>query len=505
MSDQTYDSPPSDGPEAGAAEQRIMDDRRAKIASLASAGIDPYPPSAAPTATISEVREAHEDLESGTDSGVEYTLCGRMLSRRELGKLTFADLHDRSGHIQLHVSKAVLGEQDFEAFSDLDLGDWIEVTGTAMRSRRGEQSLAVGRCRLLAKCVRPLPEKFHGLTDIEARLARRYLDLAVNRDSLDRFMVRSRLISSMRRFLEDRGFLEVETPILQPIYGGASARPFETHHNQLDQTLYLRIAVELYLKRLIVGGMERVFEIGRNFRNEGVSFKHNPEFTMIELYQAYADYVDVMDLLEEMVKTVATEALGTTTVEFEGHTIELGGTWERITLRDAIHRHTGVDIDTDEEATLRSRLESDDHSTADDHTRAQLIDHLLSSYVEPLLIQPTMLTDYPIELSPFARKHRDGSGRVERFEWFAGGFELANAFSELNDPADQFERFMQQQQAREQGDDTAESLDEDYIRALEYGMPPTGGLGLGIDRLMMLLTGTRSIRDVVLFPARRGS
>ena len=500
---ETTDEPTAE--ERASAEQRIMADRRAKLDAMAAAGGEPWPYSAKPDAHVADVIAAHGDLEDGQETDSRYTLAGRMMLRRGQGKLIFASLADRSGTLQLFVSKAVIGDEGFAAFDDLDLGDWIEVSGTAMKSRRGELSLKVDGARLLAKCIRPLPEKFHGLADEEQRRGRRYLDLVANRDSLDTFVLRSRAVSAIRRFLEDRDFLEVETPVLQPQYGGAAARPFVTHHNELDMQLYLRIATELYLKRLIVGGMERVFEIGPNFRNEGVSFKHNPEFSMIELYQAYADYDDVMDLFEELVPHVANTVLGTTSIEHEEHgTIELGAPWARIRLRDAILERGGVDIDAASDDDMRQALRDAGHDPKGDTTRGKLIDALLTKFVEPNLIQPTFLTDYPVELSPFARPHAEDGANVRRFEAFVAGFEIANAFSEINDPQMQYDRFMSQHDARAAGDDEAEQLDEDYITALEYGMPPTGGLGMGIDRFLMLLTGRRSIRDVILFPARRG-
>lgn len=500
---ETTDEPTAE--ERASAEQRIMADRRAKLDAMAAAGGEPWPYSASPDAHVADVIAAHGELEDGEETESRYTLAGRMMLRRGQGKLIFASLADRSGTLQLFVSKAVIGEDGFAAFDDLDLGDWIEVSGTAMKSRRGELSLKVDRARLLAKCIRPLPEKFHGLADEEQRRGRRYLDLVANRDSLDTFVLRSRAVSAIRRFLEDRDFLEVETPVLQPQYGGAAARPFVTHHNELDMQLYLRIATELYLKRLIVGGMERVFEIGPNFRNEGVSFKHNPEFSMIELYQAYADYDDVMDLFEELVPHVATTVLGTTSIEHEEHgTIELAAPWPRIRLADAIRERSGVDIDSASDDDMRQALRDAGYDPKGDTTRGKLIDALLTKFVEPNLVQPTFLTDYPVELSPFARPHSEDGSVVRRFEAFVAGFEIANAFSEINDPQMQYDRFMSQHDARAAGDDEAEQLDEDYITALEYGMPPTGGLGMGIDRFLMLLTGRRSIRDVILFPARRG-
>lgn len=502
--DATAEQPEPTPEERASAEQRIMADRRAKLDAIAATGGEPWPYSANPTAHVEDVVREHSSLEDGAETDARYVLAGRMMLRRGQGKLIFAQLADRSGTLQLFVSRAVIGDEGFAAFDDLDLGDWIEVDGTAMKSRRGELSLKVDRARLLAKCIRPLPEKFHGLVDEEQRRGRRYLDLIANRDSLETFVLRSRAVSAIRRFLEDRGFLEVETPVLQPQYGGAAARPFVTHHNELDMQLYLRIATELYLKRLIVGGMERVFEIGPNFRNEGVSFKHNPEFSMIESYQAYADYDDVMDGFEELVSHVARQVLGTTTIEHEEHgKIELAAPWPRVTLRDAILERGGVDIDSASDDELRGALVAAGYDAKGEATRGKLVDALLSHFVEPNLIQPTFLVDYPVELSPFARPHPTRSGVVRRFEAFVAGFEIANGYSEINDPQMQHDRFMEQHGARAAGDDEAEQLDEDYVTALEYGMPPTGGIGMGIDRFLMLLTGRKSIRDVILFPARR--
>ncbi|MCW2949287.1 MAG: lysyl-tRNA synthetase, partial [Thermoleophilia bacterium] len=484
MSDDPSSEPASANSDAttearSTAETRIMNDRRAKLVALADAGGEPWPFRADPTAHAADVRAAHGDLESGTEAAERYVLAGRMMLRRGQGKLLFAELADRTGTLQLFVSKSVIGDDGFDAFADLDLGDWIEVEGVAMKTRRDELSLKVDRARLLAKAIRPLPEKFHGLVDEEQRRSKRYLDLVANRDSLDVFVLRSRAVSAIRRFLEDRGYLEVETPVLQPLYGGAAARPFVTHHNELDQDLYLRIATELYLKRLIVGGLERVFEIGPNFRNEGVSFKHNPEFTMLELYQAYADYTDIMQLFEQLVEAVAQSTLGTTDIEHpELGTISLAAPWRRLTLRDSIlqgcreHGAREVDIHTADDDEMRDVLRTAGYDPARDTTRGKLIDALLTKFVEPHIVQPTFLTDYPTELSPFAREHPDAPGTTQRFEGFVAGMEICNAFSELNDPAIQLERFHSQGAARDAGDDEAEQLDEDYIQALEYGMPP---------------------------------
>ena len=392
----------------------------------------------------------------------------------------------------------------YEGLLDLDLGDLVGVEGAPFRTRRGELSLRVDAWTLLAKSLRPAADKYHGLTDVEQRYRHRELDLIANEETRELFMLRTRAVAAIRRFLDERGFLEVETPVLQPLYGGALARPFTTFHNALDRQLYLRIATELYLKRLIVGGLEKVYELGKDFRNEGLSHKHNPEFTMLETYEAYADYTDVAAMTEELVAFVARETLGTTTVERDSDTIDLSPPWRRVTLRDAILDETGVDIaaitDRDE---LAAQMKSRGLEVGEGAGWGKLVDELLSKLVEPKLIQPTFVLDYPVELSPFARPHRSEPGLVERFEGFVGGVEIANAFSELNDPDEQRTRFEEQQRLQLAGDEEVQPFDEDYLRALEQGMPPTGGLGLGIDRLVMILSGRHSIREVVLFPALR--
>ena len=442
---------------------------------------------------IAGVRAEAEALEPGVEGPQERRLAGRVVGRRELGKLVFLDLVDRSGRIQLLCSAARSGEVD------VHLGDVIGVSGRPTRSRRGEPSLQVDRIEPLARIRTPLPDTFHGLTDVEQRYRRRYLDLLMNEGSRADFLLRSRIVSSLRGVLDRQGFVEVETPILQPRYGGAFARPFETHHNELDQTLYLRIASELYLKRLIVGGLERVYEIGKDFRNEGVSYKHNPEFTMLEWYEAYADYEDTMRRIESLVERVARETIGTTAVSFRGHEIDLKAPWKRLKLADALDAER---LWTRDEADLRTRLGERGVDTKADKTWAQLVDHALSHFVEPSLIEPTILHDYPIELSPFARAS-DEDGIVERFEYYIGGMELGNAFTEINDSEEQAARFRMQQAEGAGGNVEAEPGDPEYVEALSYGMPPTGGLGLGIDRLAMVLSGRESIRDVILFPALR--
>ena len=434
---------------------------------------------------VAAVRAAAEQAEPGQTLDEERRVAGRVMARREMGKLTFLDLVDRSGRIQLISEQKV----------DLDLGDIVGATGKPGRSRRGEPSLVTSEIQLLAKIRRPLPDTFHGLTDRETRYRQRYLDLLVNEETRAEFELRTRMVAAIRRYLDGHGFLEVETPVLQPRYGGAFADPFVTRYNELDADFYLRIATELYLKRLIVGGLERVYELGKDFRNEGVSYKHAPEFTMVEWYEAYADYTDTMARIEELVETVARETIGTTQVTFRGHEVDLKAPWRRLKLLDSLEEHG---LWARDEAELRRRLEEREIDTTQDRSWAALVDHALTSFVEPTLVEPTILHDYPVELSPFARATDEDPSIVERFEYFVGGMELGNAFTELNDAEEQAERFAQQ--AQEIG---GEPGDPDYVEALSYGMPPTGGLGLGIDRLAMVLTGHENVRDVILFPALR--
>ncbi len=443
---------------------------------------------------IAAVRAEAEQLDAGQDSGERRRLAGRVLARRGMGKLVFLDLVDRSGRIQL------LCEVDRTGPIDVSLGDIVGVRGAPAKTRRGEPSLAVEELELLGKNRSPLPDTFHGLTDVEARYRRRYLDLLMNAESRAEVVLRARAIASVRRYLDEDGFVEVETPVLQPRYGGGFAEPFATHYNHLDADYYLRIASELYLKRLIVGGLEKVYELGKDFRNEGVSYKHNPEFTMLEWYEAYADYEDTMARMEALVARVSDETLGTTRVVFRGHEIDLSS-WRRIKLVDALGAEN---LWTRDEAELRARLEERKLETKHDRTWAQLVDHALTSFVEPSLVEPTILKDYPIELSPFARATDGDPGIVERFEFFVGGMELGNAFTEINDAEEQAERFAMQAGEAAAGVVEAEHGDPDYVEALAFGMPPTGGLGLGVDRLAMVLAGKDTIRDVVLFPALRG-
>jgi lysyl-tRNA synthetase, class II len=432
---------------------------------------------------IAAVRAEAEQLEAGGESGESRRLAGRVLGRRGHGGLVFLDLVDRSGQIQLLCSA------DRAGAVDVDLGDIVGVAGVPSKTKRGEPSLTVDELQLLAKTKRPLPDTFHGLVEAETRYRKRYLDLLVNEETRAAFLIRTRMVTAIRRYLDERGFVEVETPILQPRYGGALAEPFVTHSNELEADLYLRIADELYLKRLIVGGLDKVYEIGKDFRNESVSYKHQPEFTMLEWYEAYADYEDTMARIEDLVATVAQETIGTTQVTFRGQEIDLKAPWRRLKLIDALEEEGVWTRDADD---LRRRLQVRDVDTGRDETWGQLVDHALSHIVEPKLVEPTIVFDYPVELSPLARRKEGEEGIVERFEYFVGGAELGNAYSELNDSHEQAARFA------ELGGD-----DPDYIEALSYGMPPTGGLGLGIDRLAMGLTGRDTIRDVILFPTLR--
>jgi lysyl-tRNA synthetase class 2 len=438
---------------------------------------------------IASVRDEAARLEPGEEGAETRRVAGRVMARRDMGKLVFLDLVDRSGRIQLLCAAERTGPVD------LDLGDIVGATGRPARTKRGEPSLAVDELILLAKTRRSLPDTYHGLQDTETRYRQRYLDLLVNEESRRDALLRTQIVAETRRWLDSEGFVEVETPILQPRYGGGFAEPFVTHYNHLDQDYYLRIADELYLKRLIVGGLEKVYEIGKDFRNESISYKHNPEFTQLEWYEAYADYRDTMERMERLVEHVAQAVVGSTRVTYRGHEVDLAKPWERVKLVDALEAHGLWTRDTEE---LRRSLEARDVDTTGDRDWAQLVDHAVTSFVEPSLVRPTILHDYPIELSPFARTTDDDPTIVERFEFFVGGTELGNAFSELNDSAEQEERF-----AAQQSIEGGEPGDPDYVEALAYGMPPTGGLGLGIDRLAMVLTGRDTIRDVILFPPLR--
>ena len=490
------DAPPSSHGEHGLSE--LIAARRGKLERLRAGGVEPFPYAFPGAVPIAEIRERHRNLTAGDETPDRYRVAGRLAARRGQGGAAFLDLVDRSGRIQLHARVDVLGQEAFDRLVSLDLGDLVGAEGTAFKTRRGELSLRVQGFEVLAKSLRPPPDKHHGLTDVETRYRQRELDLLANEDARELFASRARVVAAVRRYLDEQGFLEVETPVLQPLYGGALARPFTTHHNALDRELYLRIATELYLKRLIVGGLERVYELGKDFRNEGLSPKHNPEFTMVEWYEAYADYLDEARRLEEIVAAAA-DAGG-----YEGD-LRFGDPWRRVTLRDAILEHTGLDVLAlrDRDALVGAVHAGGVALDVEGRTWAQLVDDLLSKHVEPKLIQPTFVLDYPVELSPFAKAHRSEAGLVERWEAFAAGVEIANAFTELNDPDEQRARFEAQAAERAAGDEDTQPYDEGFVEALEYGMPPTGGVGLGIDRLVMVLTGRRSIREVVLFPAMR--
>jgi lysyl-tRNA synthetase, class II len=476
----------------------LLATRRAKLERLRADGIDPFPHAFEGVVPVAAVQAAHADLPAGEETDARYRVAGRLHARRGQGKMAFLDLDDRSGRIQLQAKLDVLGPERFERLLELDLGDVLGVDGVAFRSRKGELTLRVEDFTVLAKSLRPPPDKHHGLADVETRFRRRELDLMANEEARELFITRAKVVSAVRGYLDGEGFIEVETPVLQPLYGGALARPFTTHHNALDRTLFLRIATELYLKRLIVGGLERVYELGKDFRNEGISFKHNPEFTMLEWYEAYADYHDTAARLEALVGGVA-QAVG-----YDG-AIDFTAPWRRLTFAGAIREATGIDVleHRDRDALVAAIRERGLDLPTGELSWPQLADDLLSKHVEPHLQHPTIVMDYPVELSPFAKAHRSEPGLVERFEAFAGGIEIANAFTELNDPDVQRERFEAQVRLAGEGDQETQPYDEVFVQALEQGMPPTGGLGLGIDRLVMLLTGRHSIREVVLFPAMR--
>lgn len=481
-------------------EDELIAQRKEKLAELRARGIDPYPPRFSRTHTSTEATA----LTPETGAGPDVTVAGRVTAMRGMGKASFVDIRDGSGRIQAYLKKETLGPEAYSLLKEIDLGDFIGVTGHLFRTKTGEPTIEVRELTILTKALRAPPEKWHGLQDVEQRYRQRYLDLMSNEEARAIFEKRSKAISRIRRFLDDRGFLEVETPILQGTAGGAAARPFVTHHNALDRDFFLRIAIELHLKRLVVGGFDRVYELGRIFRNEGVSTKYNPEFTMLEVYQAYSDYTAVMDMVEEMVSTVAGDVLGDTKVPYGEHVIDFAPPWPRIPLRDAIRERCDLDIDGYPDAdSLRTAAAATGLKPEPGWGRGKLIDELMTMHVEPHLMQPTFLIDYPIELSPLAKRKLDAPGYVERFEFFICGRECGNAYTELNDPIDQRERFIEQARLHAQGDEEAEVADEDFLIALEHGMPPTGGLGIGIDRLIMALTGVSSIREVILFPALR--
>jgi len=476
--------------------ERITSQRLESLNRIREKGIDPYPHCYHPSHTAKEAVALFERGEKAEN----ISLAGRIMARRSMGKMTFADIRDGSGKIQLCFRYDILGEQNFRLLDEIDIGDIVGAEGKLFRTKAGEITLEVSQFTMLCKSLRPLPEKWHGLVDVEKRYRQRHLDLISNEETRNMFISRSKIITAIRNSLDSRGFVEVETPVLQPEAGGAAATPFTTHYQALDSDFYLRIALELHLKRLIVGGFDKVYEIGRAFRNEGISVKHNPEFTLLECYQAYSDYNDMMSLVEEMASYVAREVLGDTRIMVNGNTINLAPPWQRVYLRDAINNYCEIDFEDYPDATsLRSKMEEKGMEVDPNKGRGKLVDELISTFVEPNLIQPTFLIDYPVEMSPLAKRKRGNERLVERFEGFINGMEIANAFTELNDPIDQRERFKQQMREKV-GDEDVEVADEDFLEALEYGMPPTGGLGIGIDRLVMLLTGQSSIREVILFP-----
>lgn len=483
-----------------------MQVRREKLATYYEQGIDPFGEKFARTNTASELHDLYEEVskEDLAEKAISTTIAGRVMTKRGKGKVGFSHIQDASGQIQLYVRKDEIGEEAYEIYKSIDIGDIVGVTGIMFKTNVGELSVQVTEFQLLSKSLRPLPDKYHGLQDIELRYRKRYLDLITNMESRNTFVLRSKIIQAMRSYLNEQGFLEVETPMLHSIPGGATAKPFETHHNALDIELFMRIAIELHLKRLIVGGFEKVYEIGRVFRNEGISTRHNPEFTMIELYEAYADYQDIMELTENVIAHIAQEVLGTKIVTYNEAEIDLTPKWTRLHMVDAIKEYVGVDFweeTTDEEAKQLAK----EHGVeiTESMTYGHVVNEFFEQKIEDKLIQPTFIYGHPVEVSPLAKKNKEDERFTDRFELFIVGREHANAFSELNDPIDQRQRFTAQVEEREAGNDEAHLMDEDFLEALEYGLPPTGGLGIGIDRLVMLLTNAPSIRDVLLFPQMR--
>lgn len=479
--------------------------RREKLAVLQAEGRDPFAVYRVERTHLSdEIRENYEALE-----GKEVTIAGRLLSKRGQGKVIFADLYDRDGKMQLFIKLDNVGEDQLKFFKTLDLGDWLSVTGSPFTTKTGEISVQVHSFELISKAVKPLPDKWHGLKDPDLRYRRREVDIISNPEVRETFLKRSRIISEIRSYLDRNGYLEVETPILSSIAGGAAARPFTTHHNSLSIDMYLRIATELYLKRLIVAGFDRVYDMGKNFRNEGIDFKHNPEFTMIELYQAFADYTDMMSLMEDMISTVAQKVTGSMVVNYQGKEIDLTPPWRRVTMADLVKEYAGIDFETirtDEEAqaiAVERHLQDEMKKDLKEYSKGEILNLLFEKYAEKNLIQPTLVMDYPVEISPLTKGKRGNPELTERFEGFINAGEVCNAYSELNDPIIQRQRFEQQARERDLGDDEAYVVDEEFMSALETGMPPTGGIGIGIDRIVMLLTDSASIRDVILFPTMK--
>lgn len=486
----------------------LLQIRRDKLDELRGLGVDPFGKKYERTHMAGDILRQFDELskEELEEKHVEVSIAGRIMAKRGMGKASFAHLQDLSGKIQIYVRQDSVPEVKYEAFSILDLGDIVGVTGEVFKTKTGETTIKVKDLEVLSKSLYPLPDKYHGLKDVELRYRQRYVDLIVNPEVQQTFIKRSRIIQSMRRYLDSLGYLEVETPTLHGIAGGAAARPFITHHNALDMQLYMRIAIELHLKRLIVGGLEKVYEIGRVYRNEGISTRHNPEFTMIELYEAYADYKDIMALTENMIAHIAQEVLGTQVVNYQGHEVNLTPQWRRVSMVDAVKEVTGVDFGVQMSNEEAHRLAKEHKVPVEPHmTFGHILNAFFEQFVEETLIQPTFVYGHPVEISPLAKKNEEDPRFTDRFELFIVAREHANAFTELNDPIDQRQRFEAQLLEREQGNDEAHEMDEDFIRSLEYGMPPTGGLGIGVDRLVMLLTDSASIRDVLLFPHMRSA
>jgi lysyl-tRNA synthetase class 2 len=494
MSDQSRDG------ETGSDIRRVRLD---KLAKLRADGVDPYPSRYEPDSTLAEIREQHS-LEPGDETDIRVRVAGRIMLLRDQGRLVFATIQDRTGSLQLFVSQGVLGKESHQRFSDLDLGDWLGVEGTVMATRKGELSIKVDEWTLLAKSLRPMPDKWHGLVDVDTRYRQRYVDLTVNPDARRALTIRAKAVTAIRAYLDGEGFTEVETPVLSSIQGGATARPFATHYNSLELDSYLRIALELHHKRLIVGGLERVYEIGRIFRNEGIDSTHNPEFTMLEAYQAYASYLDMMDLTEKLVAAAAEASLGSTLITLDGQDVDLAPPWRRVTMSDLIGEVLGVRLHPSMD-TGAARLIADELGVEHEPTwgAGRITAEVYDRRVEDGVVGPLFVTEHPVEVSPLAKRSATDPSVVERFEVIVGGRELGNAYSELNDPVDQLERFRAEASAKAAGDDEAGDIDYDYVRALEFGMPPTGGLGIGIDRLIMLLAGVSSVREVIYFPTLR--
>jgi len=481
-----------------------LEKRLEKVKALNKDGKNIYKARFEKNADINDIKARYSGFKAGDKDEAVFKIAGRLMSFRKHGKATFADIKDFTDKIQLYISQRDIGKEDYDEFLNLDIGDWVGIEGTVFVTHAGELSINVSRFELLSKAIRILPEKWHGLKDKELRYRQRYLDFIVNPEVKEIFLTRIKIIDAAREFLNNNGFKEVETPMLQVIPGGAAARPFITHHNALDIDLYLRIAPELYLKRLIIGGFEKVFEINRNFRNEGISYKHNPEFTMLEFYQAYADYNDMMSITENLIKFVSRQSIGKLTISYKGNKINLDGKWEKLTMLEAIYKIGGIKISFDNvKEELLSIAKSLDIEIDKDAGKGKIVNKIFEAVVEPKLIQPTFIKDYPIEISPLAKRHPENENLTERFELFIGGEEIANAFSELIDPKEQLERFKKQAKSKVEEERVTGKIDIDFLKALEYGMPPTGGEGIGIDRLVMVLTNSSSIRDVILFPLLR--